>query len=853
MSSGSTGYEDDHIQVAEERQWLREAVESGRFFGGITANDKRDLLLRLTEVDTFEQFLQNTQPFQGEKRFSIEGCDVMVPVLDTIIRCTAQSGTCEVVMGMAHRGRLNVLAHVLGKPYEQILSEFLHNAHSQERAAVSGTSSPGYSGDVKYHKGYRRAYKDGGDYEMPITLAPNPSHLEFVNPVVIGRARAAQEERARPGTPAQDIKASLAVLIHGDAAFPGQGVVAETLNLSQLKGYTVGGTIHIIANNQVGFTTDPGDARSTLYASDLAKGFEIPIVHVNADDALACIAVARMACAYHQRFGKDFLIDLVGYRRLGHNETDEPRFTQPLLYAKIDAHPRPREVWAAQLEKEGIVTKAEADDMVKAVRARLMAAREAVLAQPSPPSDPANKPATAADGGMVPDEPASGAVARPVPAEVLRDLNTALFTFPEGFQPPDKLMRNFIGPRRNALDAPEPKIEWAHAESLAFASLLAEGTPIRLTGQDVERGTFTQRHLVFHDPNNGNTFTPVQNLPQAKAAFSIYNSPLSEQACMGFEYGYSIHATDTLVLWEAQFGDFANGAQVIIDQFVASGNAKWQQTPSLVLLLPHGYEGQGPEHSSARLERFLQLGAGDNMIVANCSSAAQYYHLLRRQGAQLQSRPRPLVVMTPKSLLRHPKAAASLKDLAEGTFQPVIDDPRGAERKAGVTRLVLCSGKVYIDLLYGPGPKFEEREAYRTSDRVAIGRVEELYPFPENGVREMLASYPALREVVWLQEEPQNMGAWTFIAPRLQALLPDGVALRYEGRPAAASPAEGKLDAHQRKQAGIIAAAYEGAPAVADAANGAGGRGNGSKNGSGKAKHAADAKTTQREVSTHAD
>ncbi len=802
--SGAIGYEDDHIQIAEERDWLRDAVESGRFRTPLSAKEKRDLLVRLSEVDGFEQFLHTIQPFQGEKRFSIEGCDMMVPVLDTIIQCTAQSGTREVVMGMAHRGRLNVLAHVLGKPYAQIFADFpIHKGTVQtgeERPAVEGTGSHGYSGDVKYHKGYTRAYAGQSGAEMPITLAPNPSHLEFVNPVVIGRARAAQETRTAKGEPKRDNKASLAIQIHGDAAFPGQGVVAETLNMGGLKGYSVGGTVHIIANNQVGFTTDPGDARSTLYSSDLAKGFEIPIVHVNGDDPAACVAVARMACAYHQKFGKDFLIDIVGYRRLGHNEGDEPRYTQPRLYARIDAHPRPREIWARVLEKEGIVTKAEADAIAKEVRDKLMVARDAVLTAPPAPSSP--------EKGLVPSQPASEVGPTPVSESVLRELNTALHTFPQGFNPPAKLEKTFLEPRRNALDG-ENRIAWSHAEALAYASLLCEGHPIRYTGQDVERGTFTQRHLVFHDPETGKTFAPIQNLPKAEASFAIHNSPLSEQAGVGFEYGYSIHATETLVLWEAQFGDFANGAQVIIDQFIASGNAKWQQTPSLVLLLPHGYEGQGPEHSSARIERFLQLCAGDNMIVVNCSTPAQYYHVLRRQGAQLQSNPRPLVIMTPKSLLRHPRAVSSLSDLAQGTFQSVLDDPRGAERKADVTRLLLCSGKIYIDLVYGgSATKFEVRPEYTNGTNVAIARVEELYPFPADALTALLATYPNLREVVWVQEEPRNMGAWTFLAPRLSALLPAGVTLRYTGRPEAASPAEGKIKAHEREQARIVTEAY---------------------------------------------
>ncbi len=833
--SGSVGYEDDHIQIAEERAWLRDAVETGRFFAGFTTGEKRDILERLTEVDTFEQFLQTTPPFQGQKRFSIEGCDVMVPVLDAIIRCSAQSGTREVVMGMAHRGRLNVLAHVLGKPYAAILGEFPNPSTTEAKPSVAGTGAIGYSGDVKYHKGYRRRYtNDDGGPEMPITLAPNPSHLEFVNPAVVGRARAAQETRNAPGAPVQDIKASLAILIHGDAAFPGQGVVSETLNLSQLAGYRVGGTLHIIANNQIGFTTSTGDARSTLYSSDLAKGFEIPIVHVNGDDPVACIAVARMACAYHQTFGKDFLIDLVGYRRLGHNEGDEPAFTQPRMYEMIRRHPRPREVWAKTLIEDGIVTQADADELVQTVRARLTEAKNAA-------SNAKNQTATEQASRDQTDN-AAAPVAN-VSADDLASLNVALHSFPPGFTPDPKLEKNFVQPRRTAFER-DGGVSWAHAEALALGTLLQSGTPVRLTGQDTERGTFTQRHLVFHDPETGQRRTPLESLPDARASLALFNSPLSETAALGFEYGYSVHATDTLVLWEAQFGDFANGAQIIIDQFIASGASKWGQAPSLVLLLPHGYEGQGPEHSSARLERFLQLCANDNMRVANCTTAAQYFHLLRRQGAQLQSGPRPLVIMTPKSLLRHPRTGSSLADLVTGSFQAVLPDARDvdAARRNGVTRLVLCSGKLYIDLAFGPGPQFAPRPEFLDALNVSVARVEELYPFPSERLAALVAEYPHLREVVWAQEEPRNMGAWTFAQPRLLDLLPGGVRLRYIGRAEAASPAEGSIGAHDREQKRIIAETLGDAPvpSVASAtANGAASNGKNGKNGRNGAKAAA--------------
>jgi 2-oxoglutarate dehydrogenase E1 component len=830
--SGSIGYEDDHIQVAEEREWLRNSVESGVFFHDLDEEEKKYVLRQLTEVDTFEQFLHNVTPFKGEKRFSIEGCDMIVPMLDAIIRCTAQTGTREVVMGMAHRGRLNVLAHILRKPYDVMLAEFSAATSRTMQPAVAGTGAQGYTGDVKYHKGYRRAYALNGNgtnglnetSEMPITLAPNPSHLEVVSPAVLGRARAAQERTAGTGgKPPHDRHASLAILIHGDAAFPGQGVVAETLNLGQLDGYTVGGTIHIIVNNQLGFTTLPRDGRSTLYASDLAKGFEIPIVHVNADDPVACIAVARMACAYRDRFGKDFLIDLIGYRRHGHNEGEEPSFTQPRMYEKIRSHPRVREIWAKTLEEEHIVSRDEADSLVKEVQARLQQAKN------NPPSSPDyKKPDVTEDSG-------ESAGITSASAEMLRAINQTLVTVPEGFNVDSKIAKNFLALRRDALDKENPAINWAHAEALAFGSVLLQGTPIRLTGQDTVRGTFTQRHLALHDPTTGDQYCALQHLSNALATFSVFDSPLSEAATLGFEYGYSIHAINTLVLWEAQFGDFVNGAQIVVDQFISSGNAKWGQSPSVVLLLPHGYEGQGPEHSSARLERFLQSCAGDNMRVAYCSTPAQYYHILRRQAASLAIEPRPLVLMTPKSLLRHPKVASTLKDLTKGTFHTVLDDVRSPERKPGVTRLVLCSGKIYYDLtVKSPEEGFADRDEYVAGNRVAIARVEELNPFPKDALEKLLASYPNLAEVVWVQEEPRNMGAWTFMQPRLQELLPTGVALRYIGRPEAASPAEGSLIQHRAQQARIVGEAYA-LPITLPEAGKSGKNGKSGRNGSGTA------------------
>jgi 2-oxoglutarate dehydrogenase E1 component len=789
---GTVGYEFHHIQIAERREWLREAAETGRFFEPLDADAKRALLERLTAVEAFERFLHTT--FLGAKRFSIEGTDLLVPVLDEILVDAAATGNREIVIGMAHRGRLNVLAHVLGKPYEAIIDEFGHYG-ARPGTSASDTSDIGWTGDVKYHLGLRRATDApyGLTVDIPLVMAPNPSHLEYVNPVVEGMTRASQEVRDAPGEPSHDPNAALAILLHGDAAFPGQGIVAETLNLSQLPGYRTGGTIHIIVNNQVGYTTDPSDARSTLYASDLAKGFEVPIVHVNADDPEACLAVARMAIAYRNQFHSDFLIDLIGYRRWGHNEGDEPSFTQPRMYAEISARPTVRALWAQQLEAEQVIPAGEGDRLMNAALDRLLEIKTAAESGKVDESIPQ------ANGFRL-DEIPGGPRTTGVAEKVLARFNDHLHSFPEGFTLNPKLGRQ-LQRRRGALER-EGGIDWAHAESLAFASILSEGTPIRLTGQDVERGTFAQRHLVLHDPDSGQAFTALQALPDA-ASFAVYNSPLSEAAVLGFEYGYSVYASGTLVLWEAQFGDFANSAQVIIDQFIAAAEAKWRQSSSLVLLLPHGYEGQGPEHSSARLERFLQLAAGRNLRVANCTTAAQYFHLLRRQAALLMSDPRPLVVMTPKSLLRHPRAGSSLRDLVEGRFEKVIDDAAARERAGAVRRVVLCSGKVYFDLLAS-----EAR-----ADDVAVVRVEELHPFPERELRDVFTAYASANEVVWLQEEPKNMGAWSYMAMRLHDLLEtmrpdDHVALRHIGRPERASPAEGSAEAHAAEQARIVEAAF---------------------------------------------
>lgn len=800
---GTTGYEFEHISHAEERNWLFEAAESGRYRPPKDPIDGRRLLERLTQVEAFERFLQSAFPTQT--RFSVEGLDMLVPMLDELLESVAQAGTKKVMLGMAHRGRLNVLAHVLGKPYEQIIAEF-QGAYQRPDTGVSESGGGGWTGDVKYHLGAGTALDGGPEVGTQVFMSPNPSHLEFIDPVVEGMARAVGERRDRPGPAQLDERASLAVQIHGDASFPGEGIVAETLNLSGLPGYRIGGTFHLIANNQLGFTTPPEMGRSTLFASDLAKGFEIPIVHVNADDPEACIAAVRLAHAYREQFRKDVLVDLIGYRRLGHNEGDEPTFTQPLIYKVIAQHPRVRERWAQELERRGLVTAEEAQTLLREAAERLQAARRSLPKEISPPAEeryPAGLEAGGTTGGL--GHPGAAAeVQTAVPVDLLRELNEQLLALPEGFKLHPRL-GPFYNRRRAALsptgdERDRSRIDWAHAEALALASILAEATPIRLTGQDTVRGTFSQRHIALHDVETGAVYVPLQNLPSARAAFDVWNSPLSEASTLGFEYGYNVEAQEALVLWEAQYGDFVDAAQVHIDEFITSGRSKWGQLSSLVLLLPHGYEGQGPDHSSARPERFLQMAAEDNLRIANCTTAAQYFHLLRRQTKLLRLDPRPLVLLTPKSLLRHPMAASSVEELAEGRFQPVIDDRLAREKPEAVRRLVLCSGKVYVDLVSGrppegglPGPA-----------EVAIVRVEELYPFPAEEIGKVITGYPGLEEVVWVQEEPRNMGAWTYVAPRLRDLTQGRWPILYVGRTRRASPAEGVHEWHAREQERLV-------------------------------------------------
>jgi 2-oxoglutarate dehydrogenase E1 component len=620
---------------------------------------------------------------------------------------------------------------------------------------------------------------------ITVTIAANPSHLEAVDPVVEGMTRAAQTDRmSRDG--AQDPTIAVPILLHGDAAFAGQGIVAETFNLYALEGYSTGGTLHVITNNQVGFTTDPAQGRSTRHSSDLAKGYDTPIIHVNADDPEAAVASVRLALAYRARFHHDVVIDLVGYRRFGHNEQDEPAYTQPIMASQIDNHPTVRELYGRKLIAEGVISGEEASRLDEAVTERLREAHERLrvtFGRSIPPKSPDE---------AVPRSGALAAIETAVPEKRLRRLTERLLQVSDGFTVHPKLQRQ-LERRLDALD--EDAVDWAHAEALAFASLLRQGVPIRLTGQDSERGTFSNRHLVLHDARTGEVEIPMQNLKGSKASFEVYNSPLSEYSCVGFEYGYSAAAPEALVLWEAQYGDFANGAQTIVDQFISSGLAKWRQTTRLTLLLPHGYEGNGPEHSSARLERFLQLTAQENMRIANCTTSAQYFHLLRRQA--LDPLARPLIVMTPKGLLRLKAAASPLEELADGVFRPVLDAP--VSEKDSIRRLVLCTGKVYYDIVGHPSAA--------DADGVAVARLELLYPFPVDAARELISSYPQLDEIVWAQEEPQNMGAWRTIRHRLEEAA-QGVPVRYVGRAWRASTAEGYPTAHSLEQERIALAVW---------------------------------------------
>jgi len=774
---GPIGYDYAHVHFPEERLWLRNAAESRQFHLSRERIDPVLLLERLTQVEAFEQFLGRV--FPGKFRFSLEGLDALVPMLDELISTAAQSGVRNLFIGMGHRGRLNVMAHVLNTPFDEILAEFkdpLGNQHARDGI--------GWTGDVKYHRGARLAVADGAPSSLVVTLAPNPSHVEAINPVVTGMARAGGCDANQPGPPRLDLARVLPILIHGDAAFPGQGVNAETMNLSRVPGYESGGTIHIIANNQIGFTTRPHSSRSTLYASDLAKGFEIPIVHVNADEPDACIEAALLALAYRTRFQRDFMIDLVGYRRHGHNESDEPSFTEPVLYRAIESHPTVRELWAKVLVNEALIPDKSPSEMLERQMKKLQQTLDSMKPERIPIDDR-------------PEEPPPGAARHTVsavPLARLRGLVDSLWKVPDGFSLHPKVAR--VRERsRQALDQ-ESLVGWATAEELAFGSILEDGIPIRISGEDSERGTFSQRHAAFYDTETGQHIVRLQTLSTARAAFEVCNSPLSENAVVGFEFGFNIQKPEQLVIWEAQYGDFANGAQIILDEFIVSARAKWGQRPSLVLLLPHGYEGQGPNHSSCRVERFLNLAVDINLRIANCTTAAQYFHLLRRQAALLRQDPLPLIVLTPKGVLRDPRLASPLEEFVTGGWNPVIVEPSAsAAEREKIHRLVLCSGKIYLEL---------DRVERPQNSAVVVARVEQLYPYPSDGIESILASYPQLDEVYWVQEEPENMGAWNYLRPHLTRQLDGRWPLYYTGRPPSSSPAEGSSSWHRKIQSALI-------------------------------------------------
>ncbi|HAV76838.1 MAG TPA: 2-oxoglutarate dehydrogenase E1 component [Anaerolineae bacterium] len=774
------GYDYGHIRVSEERQWLYQSAESGRFR---TSFDEAALLQRLTQVEAFELFLHRLYP--GKTRFSIEGLDMLVPMLDEIVGASARANICAILIGMAHRGRLNVLAHILHKPYTQIFAEF-----KDPKGRATTWDELGWTGDVKYHMGAHKSPKQDQEADLVIRLPANPSHLELIDPYIIGMARAADEKVDHAGAPIFFKNASLPLLIHGDGSFAGQGIVAETLNMSRLAGYTTSGSLHIIANNQVGFTATDNELRSSLHASDVAKGFEMPVIHVNADDPLACIEAARTAIAYRQEFHKDFVINLIGYRRYGHNEGDEPRFTNPVMYQAIDNHPTVRQLWASGLEAKGVVDESQVEALLQSRLKELQEVNEQLdaekaLREPLPKAPP---------------QGAAGRVKTAVPLKQLKELNAALLEFPEEFHLNPKLKKS-VERRRTLFDKPTKDVDWATAEDLAFASILQDGIPIRLTGEDSARGTFSQRHAAFYDAENGAAHIPLQTFPQSKASFEILNSPLTEGGTIGFEVGYNMQAPDRLVLWEAQYGDFINNAQTMLDEFLLSGRAKWGLTPSLVLLLPHGNEGQGPDHSSARIERFLGLAAEKNVRIAYPSIASQYFHLLRRQALLLETDPLPLIVFTPKGLLRHPLVASPVNLLSEGGWQAVIDDAELPSKKKDVENLILCSGRVYFDLVTS--------DLRKSNLDDAIVRVEQLYPFPKQALEDVMGAYPNLKRLIWAQEEPLNMGAWNYLRPRLRQLTDDRLPLHYVGRPESSSPAEGSSTLYRINQQELIEQAFE--------------------------------------------
>ncbi|MCX7353739.1 MAG: 2-oxoglutarate dehydrogenase E1 component [Alphaproteobacteria bacterium] len=773
---GTIGIEYMHMQDPEQKDWIQERVEAAPYDPPLSADEKKWILKKLTVAETFEQFLDKR--YTGTKRFGLDGGESSIPALEAVLERAAQHGVEEVVLGMAHRGRLNVLANVMRKPFQAIFSEF--EGHSANPEDVQG------SGDVKYHLGTSSDREILGR-KMHLSLQANPSHLEAADPVVMGRVRAKQTQK---GDMARE--RVMGLLIHGDAAFAGQGLVAEVLGYSDLKGYRTGGTIHLIINNQIGFTTSPSAGRSSSYCSDIAKAIQAPIFHVNGDDPEAVLRATRLATDFRQKFHKDVVIDLFCYRRHGHNEGDEPSFTQPIMYRKIAAQPTTRQIYAKRLVQEGVVDEAAAEGLVTERFSELDKAFEIAKTYKPNKADWLEGAWTGMRLASADDRRGETAV----PLDELRAIGRKICTIPEGFDANRKVVRIVQG-RLKAIETGEG-IDWATAEALAFGTLCAEGTPVRLSGQDSGRGTFSQRHAVLIDQMNEDKYVSIAHIKDGQAPIEIIDSPLAEGSVLGFEYGYSLAEPKALVLWEAQFGDFANGAQVIIDQFISSGESKWLRMSGLVMLLPHGHEGQGPEHSSARLERYLQLCAEDNMQVVNITSPANYFHALRRQIRR--DFRKPLIVMTPKSLLRHKLAVSKLESMGPGkTFHRILVDRGDPLPDKDIKRVVLCSGKVFYDL-------FETREQIGAKQAYLL-RVEQLYPFPGQVLANELKRFPNA-EVVWCQEEPKNMGAWTFVEPRLETVLAEGGTKskrpRYIGRAEAASPATGSAKRHAQEQQALV-------------------------------------------------
>lgn len=776
---GNIAVEAHHITDPEEKAWIQQRIEAVDNRTAFTELGKRTILERLTHADIFEAFLD--KKFRGTKRFGLDGLEAVVPVIEQITKQCAVMGVEEIVLGMAHRGRLNVLANIMQKPYRTIFAEFSGTISAHDDIEVSG--------DVKYHQG-TSADREFEDKIIHLSLTPNPSHLEAVNTVVLGKVRAKQTQR-------NDTERSkvCGLLLHGDAAFIGQGIVAETFLLSQLRGYRTGGTIHIAINNQIGFTTNTSEIRSSPYCTDLAKSVGAPVFHVNGDDPEACVHAARVVAEYRQKFKKDIVLDIWGYRRHGHNEGDEPKFTQPLMYQAIENHPRVRQVYAEKLQQEGVISGTTARNMVRDFEERLEAELEA--SQVLKP----NK-ADWLEGQWQGLGTATGGKRRgetSVDEDLLREVGGRICSVPKNFNVHTRIAKQ-LESRKKAIDTGQG-IDWGCAEALAFGTLLCESTSIRLSGEDSRRGTFSHRHAMLLDQKTEEAYVPLNHIRSGQAPFEVIDSPLSEFGLLGFEYGYANAEPHTLVLWEAQFGDFANGAQVIIDQFIASGETKWLRMCGLVMLLPHGYEGQGPEHSSARIERYLQLCAEDNMQVCNCTTPANLFHVLRRQVRR--NFRKPLILMTPKSLLRHKRCVSSIEDFTnDSTFHRVQDDPkyRSVSQDPKVRRIVFCSGKIYYQLE-------EARDAQKLD--IAIVRLEQIYPFPDDSIEEEMRRFPKA-EVLWCQEEPENMGPWTFVRHRMEAVLERmkrTPSVRYVGRPEAASPATGSAQAHQQQQDSIIQSA----------------------------------------------